>query len=92
MYLLQKGIQIFNMARRFKTEVTEEKKFVLYELVARPDGTTGIGNTIEVSRDEAILMIKNLQAKSASAPIGEVPSDLLNVDDEGIEENVSNNL
>jgi len=48
---------------------------VLYELVDRPDGTIGIGNSIEVSRPEAELMIRNRQAKHESAPIGEFPGE-----------------
>ncbi len=54
-----------------------EKLVLLYELEKRNDGTYGIGNSIEVSESEAVLLIQSKQAKSPFAPIGEVPSFLV---------------
>lgn len=70
------------MAKKKAIPLKEE----IYHLEKLDDDSFRIGNSEEVSVDEAILMIKNLQAKSALAPIGELPSHLLIINvDEGEE-------
>lgn len=48
----------------------------VYELVAMPDGTTGIGCSLEVPVSEAVVMIKQGQAFAAGlAPRDVVPDE-----------------
>lgn len=51
----------------------EQEEITLVELVERKDGSIGLGNSIEVSRAEAIDLIQAKKAKHELAPIGEVP-------------------
>jgi len=57
-----------------------EELVTLFELVERPDKSLGIGNTIEVSREEARLLIEARKAKHELSPIGEVPNFLLDAE------------
>lgn len=61
---------------------TQTSKVVVHELVERPDGSTGIGNSIEVSKAEAVQMIRARIATSIIRPIGEVPAEWEDVEDE----------
>lgn len=70
----------------------EEENIILYELRKGLDGSTIIGNSIEVSREDAIYLIKNRQAKHADYQIGVMPDFLKekakvtnNNDDDGAE-------
>lgn len=46
----------------------------VYEIVQRPDGTKGIGVSLDIPISEAILMIRQGQAFAAGlAPMGVVP-------------------
>lgn len=47
----------------------------VYQIEELPDGTKRHGNTIEVSREEAIDMIRAGIARHESAPIGVVPAE-----------------
>lgn len=55
----------------------EAKKYVLYELEKRPDGSIGLGNLIEADAAEAVLLVQNGVAKFVDAPLGVVPSGLM---------------
>ena len=46
-----------------------EEKVTVYELVEREDNTVGIGNSIELTKKEAIAMIKTGGAKHPDFPI-----------------------
>lgn len=62
------------MARKKSDQISSEgESVVMYELVERPDGTIGIGNSLEVSKSEAVLLIRQKRAKHETAPIGVVP-------------------
>lgn len=66
-------------------------KVLIYYLELLQDGTYRIGNSDEVSRDDATFLIKNKEAKHESAPIGIVPDFLKTVDNVEVED-VGNNL
>lgn len=65
------------MSRQDEIQISKEEKTepveVVYLLEQLPDGTLRIGNSHECPRSEAIQMIRASLAKSADAPIGEVP-------------------
>jgi hypothetical protein len=59
------------MSRKEQTQISNE---VVYELLKDEDGKVyGIGNSIEVTRAQAVEMIKAGLAKHERAPIGELP-------------------
>lgn len=60
------------MSQKKETRIFE--MVTVYELVERPDGTIGIGNSIEIDKEEAVLLILQRRAKHESAPIGELPA------------------
>lgn len=60
---------------------------VLQELVLRPDGTIGLGNSLEVeSEAEAIALVQDGKAKFEGLPIGVIPSEGAEVDQQGEEQ------
>ncbi len=52
-------------------------KYVLIELERRPDGTIGLGNSIEAEELEAITLVQNGLAKFEGVPIGQLPEELI---------------
>ena len=60
------------MKRPGQTQTSNEL-VVLNELSKSPDGSTMIGNSIEVPYREAVLLVQTGKAKFLNAPIGVVP-------------------
>lgn len=79
------------MSRKKSHQISNEEIVTVYELVERPDGTIGIGNSIEVTKSEAILLIQQGRAKHESAPRGEMPSSWQFGFDVEVEDGSSNN-
>lgn len=52
-----------------------EQIVTVWELVERPDGTIGIGNSMDVPVSEAIELIRQEQAISGGTPRGVVPDE-----------------
>lgn len=53
----------------------DENKVVIIELEKRIDGSTGLGNAIEVSMSDAIEKVKAGLAKFEGLKIGELPKE-----------------
>jgi hypothetical protein len=51
--------------------------YVLYELEQRPDGTIGIGNSIEANESDAVMLVQNGKAKFEGYAIGVFPEQLI---------------
>lgn len=52
-----------------------EELVVVVEVVERPDGSVGLGNSLELTMSEAIEAIKAGKVRAETAPIGVVPAD-----------------
>lgn len=62
------------MSRKKITPTSDGGEIVtVYELVERPDQSLGVGNSIQIEKREAVLLILQRRAKHESAPIGELP-------------------
>ena len=65
------------MSLKNQTQTSSVPLETVYELEKCEDGSTRIGNSVEVSAADAVQMIKAGLAKHELAPIGEVPSHLI---------------
>lgn len=61
------------MKQKKSTRISNEEMVLLYEVVERPDGTKGIGNSFEAKKSEVAALIVDGKAKHEGAPIGVVP-------------------
>lgn len=52
----------------------EEGLVTVYELLEKDGRIYGVGNSKEVSKQEAILLIQERKAKTACSPVGEMPA------------------
>lgn len=65
---------------------------IITEIIEREDGRMGLGNTIEVTRDEALALIKDGKARAEGYAIGEIPSEWLEGGKVSLKKEIKNKL